>query len=664
MDKDKQSEISYVLSLEYDSIYVIDVEKGTFKIERASGVISEQVAKLMSGFPSYSEGIESYISAYVAPEDKEFVRDETKIEKVCERLKTERAFSVRYRRIVNDVTEYVKWRYIRGLSQTEIILAVRNVDGEMAREIQQKALLENALNQAQSANQAKTNFLSNMSHDIRTPMNAIIGFSEIAMRHSGDEKKVRDCLKKILSSSNHLLNLINDILDMSRIESGRVEMQEEKCNLSEMLHNLVQMIQPQIQTKRLEFFINTYNVINEDVITDSLKLNQVFINILSNAVKFTPSGGIITFGIYQEPSDLTGYGVYKFVIKDTGVGMSRKFLEHIFEPFEREESCIQSGIEGTGLGMSIAKNMVDMLGGTIQVKSKKGKGSKFTIKLPIRLTTDQKVRGPIKGLAGIKVLVVDDDFDTCDNTTRMLTQMGIRSEWTTSAKEAVFRAQKAYEEKDAFQTYIINWKMPDMDGIEATKKIRKIIGKDVPIIILTVNDWTEEEDYAKKAGVTTFCSKPLFWSDLESVLLRVNHLKEKEKVQEISVKKQYEGKRVLVVEDNALNREIAYEILKEAGFLVEGAENGSVAVKMIKQSEEGWYHLVLMDVRMPVMNGYEATTAIRNLSRGDIKTMPIIAMTANAFEEDREMALQSGMNAHIAKPLNIENLFAILSDYV
>ncbi len=664
---DKQLEIVYALSWDYFSIYLIDLDKDATEVQRISNEVSRQVSEFTTRFHSYSKGVVAYTYAYVYPEDKEFVLKETRIENIKKRLETERAFSIKYRRIVNGVVEYIEWRYVRGAAygeESEVILAVRNVNEEMSKEIQQKELLEDALNQAQHANRAKTTFLSNMSHDIRAPMNAIIGFSTIAANHIDNREKVKDCLEKILSSSKHLLSLINDILDMSRIESGKVTIQEKECNISEMLHSLVRMIQPQIKEKELDFFVDIYDVVNEDIIADSLKLNQVFINILSNAVKFTPSGGVISFRICQKASTREGYGAYEFAIKDTGVGMSSEFVEHIFEPFEREKSSTQSGIEGTGLGMSIAKNIVDMMGGTIQVNSVKGKGSEFVICLELKLQENVVKREPIAELENMRILVADDDVDTCNSLRKMLAQMGIRSECVNSAGEAIAQMQVAVDAEDAFDTYIINWKMPDMDGIETTRRIRKVIGAAAPIIILTAHDWTEIEDEAKESGVTAFCSKPLFRSDLEKILLRLNRPKEEEKVSEPSLREQYVGKRILVAEDNILNREIAHEILTEAGFEVEEAKDGSDALQMIERSGEGYYDLVLMDVLMPVMNGYEATKLIRKLPRMDIRTMPIIAMTAKAFEEDKELALQSGMNAHIAKPLNVEKLFHVLSNWL
>ena len=543
------------------------------------------------------------------------------------------------------------------------IFSIDNTD-LVENERKQKALLEYALAQAQHANSAKTTFLSNMSHDMRTPMNAIIGFSAIAASHIDNRERVKDCLDKIMSSSNHLLSLINDILDMSRIESGKVQIQEKECNLSELLHTLVNIIQPQVKAKQLDFCIDTFNVANEDVYADPLKLNQIFINILGNAVKFTGAGGTVSFQMRQKPCAAKDYGTYEFTIKDTGIGMSGEFLEHIFEPFERESSALKSGIEGTGLGMAITKKLVEIMGGTIRVSSVKGEGTEFVIILDLKLQESGDASQNIAELEGLRALVVDDDFDTCDSVTGMLGQIGMRSEWTTSAREAALRARKAYDEQDPFHTYILDLNMPELSGIETARKIRKEVGENIPIIILTAYDWSDVENEAKEAGITAFCSKPLFMSDLKAALLRANHLTEESTTETSFADEDFSGRRVLVVEDNELNREIATEILTEAGFTVEVAVDGSDAVQMVEKSEEYYYDIILTDIQMPVMDGYEEVTTIRSMKRKDTATVPIIAMTANAFEEDKALALKCGMNGHIAKPLDVRAVFKILNEHL
>lgn len=544
-----------------------------------------------------------------------------------------------------------------------VMVITKDITAIVKKQREETQALQDALMQAQHANKAKTTFLSNMSHDIRTPMNAIIGFTTIAVNHIDNKEQVKDSLQKVLSSSNHLLSLINDILDMSRIESGKLQIKEQECNLSELMHNMVNIIQPQVKAKQLELFIDTFEVVNEDVITDPLKMNQVFINLLSNAVKYTPAGGNISFRIMQKSSFRHGYADYVFVVKDNGIGMSQEFVDHIFEPFERETTVTQSGIQGTGLGMAITKNIIEMMNGTISVESEKGKGSTFTVEFTLKLQDSEKMAEQIKELDGLRALVVDDDFNVCDSVGKMLKQLGMRSEWTTSGKEAVYRAKLAREEGDAFHTYIIDWQMPEINGMETARRIRSMVEQDAPVIIMTAYDWTDIEEEAKDAGVTAFCAKPLFMSDLKSALITANNLQEKEEDAVMS-KVDFSGKRILLVEDIELNREIAEVILEEAGFEVESAPDGTDAVAMVRKSEEYYYDAILMDVQMPIMNGYEATRTIRSLPRKDVNTLPIIAMTANALEEDKEAALKNGMNAHIAKPIDVEVFMEVLGQFL
>lgn len=546
-----------------------------------------------------------------------------------------------------------------------VMAIIKDITEQVKKQQEQMKALQEALLQAQHANNAKTTFLSNMSHDIRTPMNAIIGFTTIAVSHIDNKEQVKDCLQKVLSSSNHLLSLINDILDMSRIESGKVQIKEQACNISEITHSLINIIQPQVKAKQLELFIDTFDVANEDVIADPLKLNQIFINLMSNAVKYTPAGGTVSFRIIQETTFHRGYGDYTFIVKDNGIGMSQDFVEHIFEPFEREASATKSGIQGTGLGMAITKNIVEMMGGKISVTSEKGKGSEFRVELSLKLQDVEKNAEQIKELEGLRALVVDDDFDTCDSVSKMLNQIGLRAEWTTSGREAVYRAKSAHEEGDSYHTYILDWQMPEMSGVETARRIRAAVGDEAPIIILTAYDWSDIEEEARAAGISAFCAKPLFMSDLRSVLLTANQLTEQEDEEEAAwMTVDFSGKRVLLVEDNELNREIAEEILEEAGFEVDAAPDGTDAVAMMQRVEENYYDVILMDVQMPIMDGYEATRNIRALPREDVKNIPIIAMTANAMDEDKEAALKSGMNAHIAKPINMDVFMAILSKYL
>ena len=519
------------------------------------------------------------------------------------------------------------------------------------------AKLQVAVEKAESANRAKSTFLSNMSHDIRTPMNAIIGFTTLALSNIDDTDRVKDYLAKTLASSNHLLSLINDVLDMSRIESGKIHLEEVEVNLSDVLHDLKTIVSGQIYAKQLELYMDAMDVTDEDVYCDKTRLNQILLNLLSNAIKFTPAGGTVSVRVRQLAGQVRGCGQYEFRIKDNGIGMSPEFAKKIFEPFERERTSTVSRIQGTGLGMAITKNIVDMMGGTIEVQTAQGKGTEFTVCVPMRAQTEQRPVEKITELEGLKALVVDDDFNTCDSVTKMLVKVGMRAEWTLSGKEAVLRARQSIEMSDVYHAYIIDWRLPDMNGIEVTRQIRSL-HDDTPIIILTAYDWSDIEVEAKAAGVTAFCSKPMFMSDLRETLMSAIGQTQTDAAQELLPKKNtnFKGRHILLVEDNELNREIAQEILREYGFLVDSAENGAVAVEKVSTAAPGSYDLVLMDVQMPIMDGYTATRKIRALDDPARAKLPILAMTANAFDEDRRNALESGMNGFLSKPIVIDDL--------
>ena len=546
---------------------------------------------------------------------------------------------------------------VNGKKKYILVMSDRTDDWKMNQ------ALSEAVRAAETANKAKSTFLSNMSHDIRTPMNAIIGFTTLAVSNIDDQKRVRDYLGKILSSSNHLLSLINDILDMSRIESGKIHLEETEVSLSDVLHDLKTIISGQIHAKQLELYMDAMDVTNEDVYCDKTRLNQVLLNLLSNAVKFTPAGGTVSVRIRQCHGTQKGSELYEIRVKDNGIGMSQEFVQKIFSPFERERTSTVSRTQGTGLGMAITKNIVDMMGGTIVVQTAQGKGTEFIVRLPFRIQPEQHRIEKIAELEGLKALVVDDDFDTCDSVTKMLVRVGMRSEWTLSGREAVLRARQSMELGDAFHAYIIDWCLPDMNGIEVTRQIRSL-GDDTPIIILTAYDWSDIEAEAKAAGVTAFCAKPLFMSDIRETLMTA--IGQSQAGAEDSILPEagsdFRGRCILLVEDNELNSEIAVEILNEYGFLVDTAKNGAEAVEKVKNSTPGNYDLVLMDVQMPVMNGYEATKEIRALDNPALAGITILAMTANAFDEDRKKALECGMDGFLSKPIVIEELISTLHD--
>ena len=660
-----QDEMIRALSRDYRSVFYFNLDNDEAICYRA---LRGSDHKEGDTIPAFSKMFAEYLNNRVISADKEELLKFILPENLRARLKSEKIISYRYLSDVGGRNYYEMIRVAKIDDEKEIHavgVGIANVDEQTRESMAQNQILADALAQAQHANVSKTTFLSNMSHDIRTPMNAIIGFTSMALRHFENQAQVKDSLEKVLSSSNHLLGLINDILDMSRIDSGRVELQEQECNLSELVHSLIHIIQPQITAKQQIFHIDAFQVKNEYVYADQLKINQVLINILSNAVKYTPATGTISFRISQFDTDEPGHAKYEFRVKDNGMGMSQEFLKHIFDPFERDLSNTKTlGIQGTGLGMTITKKMVELMNGTIEVESEPDKGSEFIVTLDLKLQENVK-HLPVSELKGLRALVVDDDFHTCDSVTEILTKLGIKSEWTTSAREAVFRAKKALNENKPFNVYIVDWLMHELNGIETVRQIRRVAGESVPIVFLTAYDYSDVEQEARSAGVTDFCTKPLFMSDLKKALSRaIGTLeREEEKPDDLSLT-DFTGKRVLLVEDIEVNREIAKAILSETGLSVEDAPDGTDAVEMFKKSPKNYYDVILMDVQMPKMNGYEATKNIRELQRDDAKKIPIIAMTANAFEEDKVNAINAGMNDHVAKPLDIPKLLETLKKYL
>ncbi len=520
----RYTDVIRALSADYFAIYIIDVLHNRIQTVRAQDKLLPQVGESIGSEAACDQVLNTYINHYVHPEDRERLRGEVSLGALYRRLKREKVFFIRYRRTKGELCEHTEFKVVDisdNRNTSRCVLAVRSVDSEVRKEIEQQELLKEALIQAQYANKAKTTFLSNMSHDIRTPMNAIVGFASIAMAHLEDQARVRDCVTKITAASRHLQSLINDVLDMSRIESGKLVLREEPCRISELVGDLTAVFQPQTQVGSLTLQVET-SIQDDRVYADKLKLNQVLINILGNAIKFTPAGGSIFFTARQEAVPAEGCGKYVFTVRDTGIGMSKEFQRHIFEPFERETTSTLSQTEGTGLGMTISKNLVELMGGEITLESEQGRGTEFAVSLLLRL------QAPGEGGAGDRDIAIE--------------QMS------------------------------------------------------------------------------------------------------------------FEGVRVLLVEDNELNREIAVELLEGEGFVVEQAFDGADAIRKLENSEEGYYRVVLMDIQMPVLNGYEATRQIRAMGRRDLATIPIIAMTANAFEEDRELAMKSGMNDHLAKPVRVDEL--------
>lgn len=664
-NEERQMELVQALSIDYNIVCCFDLATGIGDLLRNKEEEGMIFAPFDNGKIFFRKSMERYIQEFVHEDDREMLRDFASAGRLRKELEQKKQCYLTYRVVLNGEIRYFQLKAVRtGIWGEEygVVIGLRSVDEETRSEMQKKNLLENALLQANRANKAKSIFLSNMSHDIRTPMNAIVGFTSLAITHIDYRDQVEAYLKKIMTSGNHLLSLINDVLDMSRIESGKMHLDEKPCSLPEILHGLRNILQADIHAKRLDLCVDVVDIRHEEIYCDKLRLNQVLLNLMSNAVKYTGQGGKVSIRIMEKAGAPTGYANYEFRVEDSGIGMSEEFVSHIFEPFEREKSSTISGIQGTGLGMAITKNIVDMMNGKITIRSEQNVGTEVTVCFTFRLCLEDQEEMDIPQLKNCRALVVDDDFNSCDCVADMLEQIGLRAEWTLSGKEALQRVQQAAASGDFYTVFMIDWMLPDINGIEVTRRIRKEVGKDIPIILLTAYDWSDIAEEAKEAGITAFCSKPLFLSELRGCLHSIVESRDMgcDCGRGKEVKPVHHTGRILLAEDNELNQEIATAILEDAGFSTEVAGNGQIAVDMLQKAEPGYYQLVLMDVRMPVMNGYEATRAIRGLEDPKISSIPILAMTANAFEEDKQEALECGMNGHLSKPIDVEVLFDTL----
>lgn len=656
-DTIEQLQLIRALSNDYSDVFVLDLEndKITPVFQHECSAISHLTNDC------YSEWISQLSTEFVIPSEQENFINKTSISEICEMLRNKEMYHHDYTNFKNGVISYWQVKFVGlGLenSPAKAIVGFRNIDEEATLNHN----LQEALAQAQYANTAKTTFLNNMSHDIRTPMNAIIGFTALAESHIDNKKRVSDYLRKITQSSNHLLSLINDVLDMSRIESGKMTLSEKPENLSEIMGEIRNIMQADINAKQLNFDMNVFDVIDENIYCDKLRINQIFLNLLSNAVKFTSTGGTVSVKVYQKKIEKKGYATYEFHICDTGIGMKSEFLTHIFEPFVQERPNTLSGIQGTGLGMAITKKIVDMCDGTIEVLSEPGNGTEIIFTMQFRLVNVHKDVETIPELTGMRALVVDDDMDTCMSVSKMLRQLGMRVEWTVCGKEAIVRANEAIDINDAYQLYIIDWLMPDMNGIETARRIRRITGNKVAMLLLSAYDYMDIETEAAQAGINDFICKPLFLSELRSVLMRVCGIDKNECT--LKPIKELTGKRVLVVEDTPLNQEISVDILEIAGINADIAENGLEALEILQSKESNYYSMIFMDIQMPVMDGYEASRRIRALPDPVLSNIPIIAMTANAYEEDKIQAFAAGMNGHIGKPIDIYTLFEVVKTII
>lgn len=660
----RQMELVQALSIDFNLVCYFNLDTGTGNTLRVNECHNDMLKPIFAQVGDFDleEKMDRYIENCVYEEDRKLLRECCSREWLAKELTEKNICYINYRTNCDGELRYFQMKAVRTGNWEKrrgAVLGFRSVDDETRSEMEKKSILEGALMQANRASKAKSIFLSNMSHDIRTPMNAIVGFTTLAINHIDSRDQVEEYLKKIMSSGNHLLSLINDVLDMSRIESGKMHLEEKPCSLPEILHGLQNIIQGDVNAKQLEFYVDTIDVFDEEIYCDKLRLNQVLLNLLSNAVKYTMTGGTISFRITEKAGAPEGFAYYEFHIRDTGIGMSEEFVAHIFEPFERERNSTISGIQGTGLGMAITKNIVDMMNGVIEVKSTLNVGTECKVSFMFRLNTEERKPVELLEFKNCHALVVDDDFNTCDSVSYMLQQIGMRAEWTLSGKEAVLRTRQALTRKDDYDVYIVDWLLPDVNGIEVVRRIRRETGGNVPVIVLTAYDWSDIEDEAREAGVSAFCSKPLFLSELRSCLNSLVNNYDSGKEYKRRAKRDH-TERILLAEDNVLNQEIAVELLSEEGFQVEVADNGQMAVEMLEKSDPGYYQLVLMDVQMPVLDGYGAARKIRSFENKELASIPIFAMTANAFEEDKQEALHNGMNGHIAKPIDVKKLISTL----
>ena len=662
-EKREKARIINSLSSMFFATYYIDLEAGTFRIVTQR----EDVENMLGAEVDYMEGMRRYAKHFVHPDFREEYERKMALDNVMKKLSPEHPLvAIEYRRVKQEAGGVQKENgWIRAtiiLSEcregkpVKAVYVAQDVTEVKQKEEMEHKMLKEACEAANHANASKSEFLSRMSHDIRTPMNAIIGMTTIAESHLDDTERISDCLNKITISSKHLLSLINEVLDMSKIESGKIDLAEEEFSISDLIQNLLTMVRPNMQAKNHKIELNIAKVEHEDVIGDVMRLQQVFMNILGNAVKYTPPGGTLELEITEKESKSFGYGCYEFVFRDNGIGMSEEFVRKIFEPFSRAEDSRISKIEGTGLGMAIALNIVRMMNGNITVESEVNEGSKFTVNVFLK---QQNTQMPdMNQFAGQPVLVVDDDEFACEAACTILRDIGMNGEWVVSGKAAVAKVLEARQEGREFFAILLDWQMPDMDGLETARQIRKEIGKDVPIAILSAYDWSDVEAEARQAGIDGFISKPLFKSRLVYLFKKMAgaETQKDHSMEETFFCQNFEGKRILLAEDNELNREIAEEIIGSTGVQIECVENGQEALEKFQEKEPGYYNLIFMDVQMPIMNGYEATKAIRKLDKEDAARIPIIAMTANAFTEDMIASKKAGMNEHIAKPLNIDQL--------
>ena len=665
-DRMRHHNIANALAEMYYAVYYVDLQEHKFYILRLTEIIT---ANMLKGLEDHTEAWTAFVNNFVHAKFRKQLAEAFASENIYATLTQNNKNSVEIellRRFANDKYEWVRLE-AQAIKNTEgtitgCVIAFRNIHTQkLAYERQQQAL-KAALLSAEKANTAKSAFLSNMSHDIRTPMNAIIGMTTIAQQYLHVPVRINSCLSKIELASNHLLELINDILDMSKIESGKLSLKESPLNLAELIHNLISLINPQLKEHQHELHVDTYNISNEYLLGDTVRLNQIFTNILSNSIKFTPRGGKLKLEITQLALAPTGYGHFRFVFSDNGIGIDQEFLPHLFTPFERSQTPNTDSIEGTGLGMAITKNIIDLMGGTIEVTSAAGLGTIFTVTLPLKLADKQPV--PISAIhSKLQVLVIDHDQTYASNILQQLQQLQITGQAVHSLKEANNKLAAAIKTSNDYTTAIIVYN-PQLDLEAMLNGLRQLSSTLKIALAITFSDLSQTiKDYSFDALLIL----PLFATNLAQVLNKMhqtNTTRTQQLLPSAANEPNCSGKRILLVEDNPLNMEIACELIGMTGAMIEEATDGAAALTKIAQAPENHYDLVFMDVQMPKLNGYDATKAIRKLSRKDVKSLPIVAMTANAFLDDIKKEREAGMNAHITKPFHLEELFAVISEWL
>lgn len=665
-EMETQRDIIEGLSKDYYSVLLVDPKEDIVRTYRADNEDGESIADYFNHHHNcWSKGIKNYAKEMVSTNSQAEFIEKLSLDYI---MKRKSDYSVTYEKISNGKILYLQAK-VAMVTESDgrdmVIVGTRNVDDLIKKERQQEIAMKAAYDAAEAASKAKTDFLSNMSHDIRTPMNAIIGMTSIAAVHINDQERVLDSLQKITLASKHLLSLINEVLDMSKIESGEVNLVEEEFNLSDLIDNLLTIMNPQIEEHHHNFTVNITGVVNESLIGDVLRIQKVFTNIMSNAVKYTPDGGKISISITEKPTNQSKIGCFEFIFEDNGIGMSEDFVEKIFEPFTRAVDRRVDKIQGTGLGMSISRNIIRMMGGDIKVESKLGEGSRFIVTIYLKIQDDKKI--DYQKFDNLNVLVVDDDELSLESCCSILNDIGMKAEGVLSGFSAIDKVVARHNANNDYFACIIDWKMADMSGIEITRKIRKIIGNEVPIIIISAYDWSDIEQEARSAGANAFINKPLFRSRLVRTFNNIigEEMPNANKLPLLTLEKiDLKGRRALLVEDNELNAEIAKEILKITGIEVDHVSDGTFAVERMKETEDDYYDIIFMDIQMPKMNGYEATRVIRGINREYCQTVPIVAMTANAYVEDILNAKSAGMNEHIAKPIDFNVLAKTLNKWI